>query len=313
VREELGGECDDWCYINVMTPRVFVSYAREDRDVAKRLSLDLSRIGATPWLDIHNLRGGQHWELALRTALKQSTHVALLISQHSTTKRGYVQREQRLALDLLDEFPPDAIFILPIRLDAAVPTFEKLHQLHWIDLFPDYPDAIRRIGVSLGLTPNAAVVGALPRFEAAFADALAGEEMSPDQAAQALLDLRLHFDVPLAAAEEYAREVLALQDRTRGDPDATIHIATDEQLMLTLATFSQALSSMARHVTARVPNAFGVKAALLRAAVAVFELASIRIASRSNAVLLNDLHSMEQYRCAKYSLSVLAAQISWPR
>jgi AAA+ ATPase superfamily predicted ATPase len=48
-------------------------------------------------------------------------------------KRGYVQREFRLALDTLEEMPPDAIYTIPIRLDdCEIP--EQFHHLQWSDI-----------------------------------------------------------------------------------------------------------------------------------------------------------------------------------
>jgi formylglycine-generating enzyme required for sulfatase activity len=48
-------------------------------------------------------------------------------------KRGYVQREFRLALDTLEDMPPDAIHTIPIRLDdCEIP--EQFHHLQWSDI-----------------------------------------------------------------------------------------------------------------------------------------------------------------------------------
>jgi hypothetical protein len=39
--------------------RVFISYAREDQEIAKRLYEDLKRTGVEPWIDCHELIPGQ--------------------------------------------------------------------------------------------------------------------------------------------------------------------------------------------------------------------------------------------------------------
>ncbi len=132
--------------------RPFISYAREDSQTARRLYRDLVTAGAKPWLDSEELIGGQEWELAVRKAVRESAHFLALISANSVNKRGFVQKELRQALDLLDEFPPEDIFIIPIRLDNSSPAHEKLRRLHWIDLFPEYDDGLRRILVSLGIS-----------------------------------------------------------------------------------------------------------------------------------------------------------------
>lgn len=139
-----------------MSARPFISYAREDRDVAVRLRDDLIRLGATPWIDVSDLIAGQDWQLAISRALRESSHFVALLSHHSVTKRGYVQREVREALDLLDQFPPDAVFIIPVRVDESEPSHERLRNLHWVDLFADYDKAVTQIARGLGLVSEPA-------------------------------------------------------------------------------------------------------------------------------------------------------------
>lgn len=131
--------------------RPFISYAREDSEAAVRLFNDLSGQGATPWMDQFNLLGGQNFDRAIRAALQECSHFIALISEHSVSRRGYVQRELREALRLLDEFPPDAIFVVPVRLDQSIPTDHRLRALHWIDLHPHYQAGFRKLLKSLGV------------------------------------------------------------------------------------------------------------------------------------------------------------------
>ena len=134
-----------------MPTRPFISYAREDRETAVRLRNDLLRLGATPWIDAVDLLAGADWQLAISRALRESSHVLVLLSQHSVNKRGYVQKEVREALDILDEFPPDKIFIIPVRLDSSEPGHVKLRTLHWVDMFNGYDAGLEQIARSLGL------------------------------------------------------------------------------------------------------------------------------------------------------------------
>jgi len=51
-------------------------------------------------------------------------------------KSGYVQKEIRYALDVADEKPENAIFLIPCRLEECeVP--ERLRAYHWVNLFQD--------------------------------------------------------------------------------------------------------------------------------------------------------------------------------
>lgn len=99
--------------------RPFISYASEDRHVATRLRDDLLLLGATPWLDVIDLRAGEDWKVAIEQALRGSSHVIVLLSNQSVSKRGYVQREVARALELLAEFPPNTIFVIPVRLRVS--------------------------------------------------------------------------------------------------------------------------------------------------------------------------------------------------
>jgi hypothetical protein len=144
-----------------MTVRPFISYAREDREIAMKLRDDLVRLGASPWIDIVNLRPGEEWQLAISTALSTCSHVLVLLSEHSVAKRGYVQREVRQAIDALDQFPPNSIFLIPVRLDQCEPAHERLKALQWVSLFDDYEIGLGQIAMSLGLevgTPSSQVL-----------------------------------------------------------------------------------------------------------------------------------------------------------
>jgi len=72
-------------------------------------------------------------------------------------KRGYVQREMKLALDMWEEVPEGQIFAIPIRLDACqIP--EQFKPIQWVDLFEDdsWEKLIRalRLGVTQRQPPS---------------------------------------------------------------------------------------------------------------------------------------------------------------
>lgn len=132
----------------------FISYAHEDRDLAGRLYHDLALAGTNPWLDAEKLLGGQDWEAAIRKAIREATHFIALISKNSVNKRGFVQKELRHALEVLAEFPPNQIFMIPVRLDSSDSQDEQLRRLHRIDLFPDYRRGLKRLYDSLGVAAD---------------------------------------------------------------------------------------------------------------------------------------------------------------
>lgn len=126
--------------------KIFISYAHEDIEAARRLFLELSSLpDMHPWFDKESLRVGMRWEPAIRKAIRESDYFLALLSQHSTSKRGYVNREMKMALEILDEFPEDRSFLLPIRLDDCQPSFEALRGINYVDFFPCWDDGFQKV------------------------------------------------------------------------------------------------------------------------------------------------------------------------
>lgn len=133
---------------------VFISYAREDREAARRLFKDLKSYNVIPWLDEESLLPGQRWKEEIRKAIKRSSYFIALLSTNSLSKRGHVQKEFRDALDILDEIPESDIYVIPIRLEECEPTHEKLQELHRVDMFPSWRDGLHRVLKAIGLEPR---------------------------------------------------------------------------------------------------------------------------------------------------------------
>jgi hypothetical protein len=140
--------------VNLTTPplEVFISYAREDREAASRLYNDLRKAGVKPWMDTEDLLPGEDWRLGIRRAVENSTYFLALLSNKSLAKRGYVQKELRLAYAVLDELPPEHIFLIPVRLEPCEPIDERIKDKNWLDLFPSYDSALKKL--LRGIAPN---------------------------------------------------------------------------------------------------------------------------------------------------------------
>lgn len=153
---------------------VFISYAREDRSWAERLYMDLRKQEVNAWLDVRCLAAGSDWKLEIKKAIRNSRYFILLLSKHSVTKRGFVQKEIKEAIDTLQEFPKGSIFLISARLDQTEPIDDELRALNWVDLAPDYHSGFARILNSLTETkrePLVAVGGAeTPSLPARFID-----------------------------------------------------------------------------------------------------------------------------------------------
>lgn len=126
--------------------RLFLSYAHEDLRQARRLYSTLDSIPAVDvWFDKVSLLPGEKWETAIRKAIGHCRFFLLLLSGKSVAKKGFYQREVRLALKVLEEYPDGEIYLIPVRLDECEPHFEQLADLQYVDLFPDWNAGVNRI------------------------------------------------------------------------------------------------------------------------------------------------------------------------
>ncbi len=122
--------------------QIFISYAREDLGLARQLNQDLRARCYDTWIDFENLIPGQAWKTAITSAIRKSGYFLFLMSSRSLNKRGYIQKEVRQALDVLEYVPPGAIYLIPVRCDECTPTDPNLCEHHWVDLFPSYEDGL---------------------------------------------------------------------------------------------------------------------------------------------------------------------------
>jgi hypothetical protein len=77
---------------------------------------------------------GQNWAEEIPKIIRDSSFILIFFSSTSVTKRGYVQKEFKIALDVYDETPEGQISVIPVRLDSCqIPS--RFSNLHYVDLF----------------------------------------------------------------------------------------------------------------------------------------------------------------------------------
>jgi SIR2-like domain/TIR domain len=124
---------------------VFISYAREDSADAEKLYKDLKNRGAKPWIDKEEILAGESWKLAISKAIKTNRFFIPLFSSRSVSKVGYVNREIKYALEIFGYYPEKAIYMIPVRIDNCEIPFERLEDIHYADLFPDWDSGVKQI------------------------------------------------------------------------------------------------------------------------------------------------------------------------
>lgn len=141
---------------NTQRLKVFLCHARDDKEQVRKLYLRLLDLGCQPWLDDESLLPGQNWDSEIRKAIRSSHVFLACLSARSVTKRGYVQREIKFALDVAEEIPEGSIFVIPIKLEPCDAP-ESLSRWHWIEAYKDgYGRLIASLAqqtLQLGLEP----------------------------------------------------------------------------------------------------------------------------------------------------------------
>jgi TolB-like protein len=118
-------------------PTVFLSYASEDREVARRIGDALPRYGLEVWYDESELGGGDAWDQKIRKQIRDCDYfMALVSAQTEARHEGYFRREWRLAVERTLDMADDHTFLLPVAIDdideahARVP--EKFLAVQWL-------------------------------------------------------------------------------------------------------------------------------------------------------------------------------------
>jgi hypothetical protein len=114
--------------------QIFLCHASEDKPAVTAIYDRLKALGYKPWLDKRDLLPGQRWRSEIPKAIRASDYILIFLSKTSVAKRGYVQNEFKLALQVLDEIPEGTIYAIPVRLDEC-PIPDQFSDLHWCNLF----------------------------------------------------------------------------------------------------------------------------------------------------------------------------------
>ena len=116
--------------------QVFLSYAREDEKKVVILYQRLFDDGFKPWMDTKDILPGEKWRFSIQKAIRRSDFFLACLSAKSVSKRGFLQKEIKDALDIWQKMLDSDIYLIPVRLeDCEVP--ETLHDFHWVNLFEE--------------------------------------------------------------------------------------------------------------------------------------------------------------------------------
>ncbi len=99
---------------------IFLSYAREDTDAARRIADALRSSGVEVWFDQNELRGGDAWDQKIRGQIKDCTLFLPIVSAHTQDRgEGYFRLEWKLASERTHLMAEGVPFISPIVVDET--------------------------------------------------------------------------------------------------------------------------------------------------------------------------------------------------
>jgi Tfp pilus assembly protein PilF len=119
-----------------MTQAIFLSYASQDADTARRICEALRAAGLEVWFDQNELRGGDAWDASIRKQIKECALFVPIISDNTQEREeGYFRLEWKLAVDRSHLMADNKAFFFPVILGdvpeakALVP--DKFRERQW--------------------------------------------------------------------------------------------------------------------------------------------------------------------------------------
>lgn len=102
------------------TPAVFLSYASQDADAARRICEALHAAGIEVWFDQSELRGGDAWDQKIRKQIKACALFVPIVSQAAQGRReAYFRLEWKLADERTHLMATGTPFLLPVTIDET--------------------------------------------------------------------------------------------------------------------------------------------------------------------------------------------------
>jgi TolB-like protein/tetratricopeptide (TPR) repeat protein len=145
-----------------VTQAIFLSYASQDADAARRICEALRAAGLEVWFDQSELRGGDAWDASIRKQIKEcSLFVPIISGNTQAREEGYFRLEWKLAVDRSHLMADNKAFFFPVILgdvaeaDALVP--DKFRERQWTRLNDDatikaFAERIAKLQAGSGVT-----------------------------------------------------------------------------------------------------------------------------------------------------------------
>ena len=109
-------------------------------------------------MDQEDIYPGEQWQGSIERAMQQSDFFVACLSTHAVSRRGFLQREIKSALERWQEKLQSDIYLIPARLEPCeVP--EELRNFQWVDLYQERGWTRLLQALQVGLERRRATIG----------------------------------------------------------------------------------------------------------------------------------------------------------
>jgi tetratricopeptide (TPR) repeat protein len=125
--------------MTVPSKAVFVSYASQDAEAARRVAEGLRAEGVEVWFDQNELTGGDAWDAKIRRQIAACELFLPLVSANTEARlEGYFRLEWKIAAQRMQTMAEEKAFLLPIVIDgtrdAAAKVPSEFKSVQWTKL-----------------------------------------------------------------------------------------------------------------------------------------------------------------------------------
>jgi tetratricopeptide (TPR) repeat protein len=128
---------------------IFLSYSRDDSDIALKLATELKSAGANVWMDQLDIPIGATWDIEIEKALLACNCILFIVSKTSVASDN-VLNEVYYALQERKK-------VLPLKIDDCKAPF-RIQRLQHIDLFNNYDRGFQQLLNVLSIGKKQAVI-----------------------------------------------------------------------------------------------------------------------------------------------------------
>ena len=129
--------------MQITMSRIFISYSRIDESFARKLALNLSRMGADIWIDVDDIPAGVKWSTAIQQGLDNADVMLVIISPDSMQSPNVEDEWQYY----LDQNKP----VIPVLWRPAKIHFQ-LNRVQYIDFHNlDFEAALKKLHTELAV------------------------------------------------------------------------------------------------------------------------------------------------------------------